>query len=53
MYVSLSDDDLRDLLTTLTPSAHEHLRNVLIRDDADRNAIASMLMRYGDRNGQD
>jgi hypothetical protein len=52
MYVSQSDDDLRDLLTTLTPSAHEHLRDVLIRDQADRDAIASRLMRYRDQNGQ-
>jgi hypothetical protein len=29
------------------------LRNVLIRDQADRDAISSRLMRYRDRNGQD
>jgi hypothetical protein len=46
-------DDLRDLVQTLTPSAREHLRNVLIRDQADRDAIASRLMRYRDQNGQD
>jgi hypothetical protein len=28
-------------------------RSVLIRDQADRNAIASMLMHYRDQNGQD
>jgi len=44
-------DDLRDLLQTLTPSAREHLRNVLIRDQADRDAIASRLMRYRDQTG--
>jgi len=49
MYVSRSEDDLRDLLTTLTPSAHEHLRNALIRDQADRDAIASRLMRLATR----
>jgi hypothetical protein len=43
---------LRDVLQTLSPAAREHLRNVLIRDDADRDAIASMLMRYRDQNGQ-
>jgi hypothetical protein len=32
--------------------AREHLRSVLIRDQADRDAIASRLMRYRDRNGQ-
>jgi uncharacterized membrane protein len=45
-------DDLRELLLTLTPSAREHLRDVLIRDDADRDAISSRLMRYRDQNGQ-
>jgi hypothetical protein len=29
------------------------LRRVLIRDQADRDAISSMLMRYRDQNGQD
>jgi len=47
-----SDDALRDALRTLTPSAREHLRDVLIRDDADRDAISSRLMRYRDENGQ-
>lgn len=28
--------------------AREHLRNVLIHDQADRNAISSSLMRYRD-----
>jgi len=37
----------------LSPSAREHLHNVLIRDQADRDAIASRLMRYRDQNGQD
>jgi hypothetical protein len=35
------DDDLRDVLQTLDPKAREHLRSVLIRDHADRDAIAS------------
>ena len=39
-----NNDDLRDLLLQLTPSAREHLRNVLIRDQADRGAIASELL---------
>jgi hypothetical protein len=46
-------DDLRDLLRTLTPSAREHLRVALIHDQADRDAIASRLMRYRDQNGPD
>jgi hypothetical protein len=46
------DDALKPLLSTLTPSARQHLRNVLIRDVGDRAAIASTLMRYRDQNGQ-
>jgi hypothetical protein len=44
------DDALRDLLRTLSPSAREALRRVLIRDQADRDAISSDLLRY--RNGR-
>jgi hypothetical protein len=44
---------LRDLLCNLSPSARDHLRDVLIRDQADRDAISSRLMRYRDQNGQD
>jgi hypothetical protein len=47
--VTLSSDTLR----TLSPSAREPFRNVLIRDQADRDAISSTLMRYRDQNGQD
>jgi hypothetical protein len=49
----LADRDLRGLLSTLSPSAREHLRKVLIRDQADRDAIALRLMRYRDQSGQD
>jgi hypothetical protein len=51
----VSEDDIRDLLMTLDPKARDdiRLRRVLIRDQADRNAIASRLMRYRDQNGQD
>jgi hypothetical protein len=42
---------LRTVVETLTPSAREHLRRVLIRDQADRDAISSRLMRYRDQNG--
>jgi hypothetical protein len=47
------DADLRALLGTLDPKARDDLRRVLIRDQADRDAISSRLMRYRDRNGQD
>ena len=43
---------LRKLLLELTPSARQHLRTALIRDHADRDAMASLLMRYRDQNGQ-
>jgi hypothetical protein len=45
------DDELRALLGTLSPLAREHLRDVLIRDQADRDAIASSLLRYRDERG--
>jgi hypothetical protein len=48
----MPDLDLRTVLETLDPSAREHLRDVLIHDHADRDAIASMLMRYRDQNGR-
>jgi hypothetical protein len=47
------DRDLRSLLETLDPMARDDLRRVLIRDQADRDAISSRLMRYRDQNGQD
>jgi hypothetical protein len=37
----------------LDPKARDDLRRVLIRDQADRDAISSHLMRYRDENGQD
>jgi hypothetical protein len=43
---------LEDMLRTLGPAARTDLRDVLIRDQADRDASASKLMRYRDRNGQ-
>ena len=51
--VSVHEDaDLRALMQMLDPKARDHLRRVLIRDQADRDAIASRLMRYRDENGQ-
>jgi hypothetical protein len=41
----------RTLLTILSPSAREHLRNVLIRNQADGDAIASQLLRNQDLRG--
>jgi hypothetical protein len=48
----MSNEDLRDVLLERTPPAREHIRNVLIRDQADRDAISSRLMRYRGQNGQ-
>jgi hypothetical protein len=42
----VADDHLRSLLETLDPRARDDLRRVLIRDQADRDAISSRLMRY-------
>jgi hypothetical protein len=49
----MADADLRVLLETLDAKARDDLRRVLIRDQADRDAISSRLMRYRDQNGQD
>jgi hypothetical protein len=45
--------NLRDLLRTLSPKARDDLRRVLIRDQAERDATASQLMRFRDQNDQD
>ena len=47
----MPEDDLRELLRTLSPSVREHLRDVLIHDQADRDAIASQLLRCRDERG--
>jgi hypothetical protein len=47
------DADLRALLQTLDPKARDDLRRALIRDQSDRDAIGSRLVRYRDQNGQD
>jgi hypothetical protein len=49
----MNDDALRFLLLTLSPTARDKLRRVLILDQPDRDAIASELLRYGDANGQE
>jgi hypothetical protein len=48
----MDDADLHAALETLDPLARDALRRVLIHDQADRDAIASLLMRYHDENGQ-
>jgi hypothetical protein len=48
----VADVDLRALLSGLNPKARDDLRRALIHDRADRDAIASQLMRYRDENGQ-
>jgi hypothetical protein len=48
-----SGQDLRVLLLTLSPSAGDALRRVLIYDQADRDAISSRLMPYQDQTGED
>ena len=49
----VADDHLRSLLETLDPHARGTLRRALIHDQADRDAVASQLLRYRDANGQD
>jgi len=49
----VDDADVRAVLETLDPKARDDLRRVLIRDQADRDTIASNLLRYRDRNRQD
>jgi hypothetical protein len=51
--LSVGDQDLRSILETLDPNARDTLRRVLIHDHADRDAIASQLMRYRDKRGND
>ena len=45
------DDALRVILETLDPKARDDLRRILIHDQADRDAIASNLLRYRDVRG--
>jgi hypothetical protein len=44
----MSDLDLPALLSTLDPSALDDFRRVLMDDRADRDVIASQLLRYRD-----
>jgi hypothetical protein len=47
------NDDLRSLLETLDPFTRDDLRRALMRDQADRDAISSQLLRYRDGHGDD
>ncbi len=47
------DDALRETPNATLYISRDDLRRVLIRDQADRYAIASRLMRYRDQSGQD
>jgi hypothetical protein len=51
--VTNADDDLRALLSELSPKARDTLRRVLIHDQADRDAFASQLLRYRGGRGDD
>jgi hypothetical protein len=51
--VSEGEADLRAILETLEPRARDTLRRALIHDQADRDAIASQLLRYRDDRGDD
>jgi hypothetical protein len=51
--VADENSQLRGILLELTPSAREHLRSVLIHDQADRDAVSSQLLRYRDGHGDD
>ncbi|HVD87554.1 MAG TPA: hypothetical protein VNB91_01505 [Jatrophihabitantaceae bacterium] len=47
------DRELHALLEMLDPLTRDALRRVLIRDQADRDAVASRLLRYRDGHGDD
>ena len=51
--MSSDEPDLRSLFETLDPKTRDDLRRVLIRDRADRDAVASQLLRYRDGHGDD
>jgi hypothetical protein len=49
----MSDSNLRAILEMLDPLTRDALRCVLIQDQADRDAVASQLLRYRDGHGDD
>ena len=53
MTLGGDDADLRALLEWLDPLTRDALRRVLIRDQGDRDAVSSWLLRYRDGHGDD
>ena len=51
--MSEGEADLRGVLEMLDPLIRDALRRVLIHDQADRDAVASQLLRYRDGHGDD
>jgi hypothetical protein len=51
--VSEGESNLHAVLETFDAKARNDLRSVLIRDQAERDAIASRLLRYRDGHGDD
>jgi hypothetical protein len=47
----VDDAHVRAVLETFDPKARDDLRRVLIRDQADRDGIASELLHYRDERG--
>jgi hypothetical protein len=47
------EDELPDVLRMLDPLTRDALRRVLIRDQADRDAVTSQLLRYRDGPGEE
>ena len=51
--IQADEADLRAVLEMLDPLTRDALRRVLIRDQADRDAVASQLLGYCDGRGDD
>jgi len=49
--LNADDHNLQALLLTLDSKTRNDLRRVLIRDQADRDAIAARLLKYRDERG--
>ena len=47
----MSDEDLRAALRSLDPKLRDSLRRLLVRDQADRDAVSSHLLHYRDHAG--
>jgi hypothetical protein len=53
MRLGGDDTELRHVLESLDPLTRDGLRRVLIRDQDDRDAVSSWLLRYRDGHGDD